>query len=316
MIMVMILHVNYTSLGVVTNEELETTPVSGFFRIFFESLCIGSVNTFVLISGWFGIKFTKRSLLSFIFQCIFFSWGIYLLLIFSRLTTFSVESLVSSIFVKSWFVQSYLGLFVLSPALNALVETNQRKHLQVLSGLFLLEIIYDFISKDTTMFNSGYSVLHFLLLYLLARYVRLYGSKSFYYRKSGYIFSVIVLCVCLAQFIIIKDYSFPIMRLCIYSSPAIIGAAMCLVITFSKLKIESRIINTIASGCFAVFLLHTHPLVLPRYLALAKTIYQSNDNWIYLYKITIFIAVWFILAIIFDFLRRAFWGKICTTIIK
>lgn len=315
MIMVMILHVNYTSLGVITKDELISTPISGFFRLFFESLCIGSVDTFVLISGWFGIKFSKKSLESFIFQCIFFSWGIYFLFVIIGWTNFSLSSLTTSLFVKNqWFVLSYLGLFILSPALNALVNTNRQKHLQVLSGLFLLELIYDFLSKDTTMFNSGYSVLHFLFLYLLARYVRLYGEEYTYYRKSGYIFILIISFISLAQFLIIKNCNLPIMRLCTYTSPAIILAAICLVITFSKLKIESRIINTTASGCFAVYLFHTHPLILIHYTNWAREIYLTNSNWVYLYKISFFIIIWFIIAVLLDFIRRMFWGKICNTV--
>ena len=165
MFMVMMLHVNYTALGVPTIADAQNNVLPTFTRIFFEMLSIGSVNVFVLISGWFGIKASWKSLAAFIFQCIFIAWGIYAIMSFYGLVPLSLHNLDVTLFVRSWFVQAYLGLYILTPALNLLIEHSKRRHLQILLGLFLLEFIYDFLSTDNMLFNSGYSIIHFVLLY-------------------------------------------------------------------------------------------------------------------------------------------------------
>lgn len=63
MFMVMMLHVNFLALGRPSVEDAGSAPLATFTRILFEVMSVGSVDLFVLISGWFGIKANRKSLL-------------------------------------------------------------------------------------------------------------------------------------------------------------------------------------------------------------------------------------------------------------
>ena len=68
MILVMIVHANFRALPSPTIEEVANVPTSSFLRFFTESVSIICVNVFVLISGWFGIKFNWKKLTEFLFR--------------------------------------------------------------------------------------------------------------------------------------------------------------------------------------------------------------------------------------------------------
>lgn len=317
MFMVMILHVDYAALGVPTVADAQNNALPTYSRIFFEILSICSVNTFVLISGWFGIKASWKSLVAFIFQCIFIAWGIYAIMTFIGFIPFSLHNLDATFFVRSWFVQDYLGLYILTPALNLLIECSKRRHLQVLVGLLLLEFIYDFLSTGDMLFNSGYSIIHFVLLYLIARYIKLYGIPHFIQKYSLTIFFIVNLLVSIIQFVGIRHGVTYFFRLGIYSSPAIIFAAICLLITFSKLNFQNSMINKIATASFAVYLIHTNPFILPDFFMKgAIYVYETTSSWKYLVGIFFYITAWYALAIPIDLARQYTWNKIGPTILQ
>jgi len=70
--MIILLHANYFSLGPPTQSDVALSPYSSFLRVFAEHFCIVSVNVFILISGWFGIKATLKGLCSLLYQVFFY----------------------------------------------------------------------------------------------------------------------------------------------------------------------------------------------------------------------------------------------------
>lgn len=76
MFMVMMLHVNFLALGKPTMDEANSATIPTFVRIMFEVMSVGCVDLFVLISGWFGIKANRKSLLAFVFQVVFICYGV------------------------------------------------------------------------------------------------------------------------------------------------------------------------------------------------------------------------------------------------
>lgn len=71
MLMVLLVHANFFSLGKPTVEEVIEQPIDASLRVLFECVCIPCVDIFVLISGWFGIKANKKGLCNFLFQVAF-----------------------------------------------------------------------------------------------------------------------------------------------------------------------------------------------------------------------------------------------------
>lgn len=71
MILIVLVHTNYFLFGSVIGDEIEQASLRSFGRILFEQLCIIGVNVFVLISGYFGIRPTKKKFFSLMSQIIF-----------------------------------------------------------------------------------------------------------------------------------------------------------------------------------------------------------------------------------------------------
>lgn len=177
MLMIVLLHMNYFSLGEVHFEEIQATPYSSFWRIFAEQLCIIGVDVFVMISGWFGIKPHIKGVCTLLFQVLF--WGIVIFIcgVFCGLNI-SIKPMARVLWFGSyyWFIISYIGLYILAPVLNSFITRSSKKeYLTVLICFFLAEFIYGWL-VDSKDFNNGYSIISFIGMYLLARYIRLYST--------------------------------------------------------------------------------------------------------------------------------------------
>ena len=68
MLLVCIVHANFRALPVPTHEEVFPNVSSSILRYFTESVSIICVNLFVLLSGWYGIKFKLDRLKEFFFK--------------------------------------------------------------------------------------------------------------------------------------------------------------------------------------------------------------------------------------------------------
>ena len=205
MFLVLLVHADYFSLGAPTNIDIQTNTIDSLFRILFESISIVCVNVFILISGWFGIRPSYKGILNFLFQCIFFLTGLYIITNIIGVNSISLKGFAGCIFATrlNWFIKAYLLLYILSPVLNHFVNnTNQQEYISVLIGFFLFTCTYGWIGAAEFMMQ-GYSTISFIGLYLLARYVRLYSPfwEKFPIKYDLTIYLLIVLIVCLLTFI-------------------------------------------------------------------------------------------------------------------
>lgn len=181
MLLIVLLHVNYYSLGVI-DETSFITGLPTYTRLFFELFCIIGVNVFVLISGWFSIKPSFAKLASLLFQVTFYSVSITLIFNLMGWAPFDKGYLFQSVYLGAlyWFVVSYIILYALSPILNAFAENTDRITFRnFLIYFFLVEFVYGWLF-EFEHFDKGYSALSFIGLYLLARYLRKYTPQVLY----------------------------------------------------------------------------------------------------------------------------------------
>ena len=66
MVMILGLHVNFLAIGQPSTQEIVSSPIQSFIRLFAEYACIVGVNVFVLISGWFGIHYKPKGIVQFL----------------------------------------------------------------------------------------------------------------------------------------------------------------------------------------------------------------------------------------------------------
>lgn len=308
MLMVLVLHANYKSFGIPEYNEISQSPLNSTFRIFAEMASISAVNIFVLISGWFGIRPSVRGFSSFVFQCLFFSVGIYTLMILIGGADLSIKGITDCFAMNPgdyWFITSYIGLYIFSPVLNAFLDrTNEKELLFVVLAFFIFQTLYSFIGGGGGFLMKGYSTLSFMGIYLLASYAkrivqRLKCDRNIF--LLGYLLAVVVLTISSLFGQYFGYYSISSRMLC-YSNPLVLFAALCLLLYFNTLNFHSKLINWIAASCFAAYLLHCNPLLITRYVEMIRSASR-------LYEVVAIIIVWFLCAVIIDKFRIYFWDR-------
>ena len=317
MLGVLIVHADFGALGWPTREELLNVPVYTVIRIFIEAFAIVAVNVFVLISGWFGINFRWSSLAKLLFQCAFFFFGIYII---GYLCGFIQIGLAKGFYKclmlsdNAWFVKSYLGMFIFAPVMNSFIENYSRKHVKTfLICFFIFQSIYGWLSNGAAFILDGYSTFSFMGLYILARYVQIYKPVWSLWNIKRDLLVYFTFSICTALFITLLTYSekynFLSYVFTKYSSILIIFAALFILLAFSKLSFNNKIINWVASSCFAVYLFHF--ILFPQFISpLVRYIAKEYNGFMMLLLILILLICFYITAVLIDKIRIFIWNSV------
>ena len=220
-------------------------------------------------------------------------------------------------FYAYWFVWAYLLLYALSPILNAFVEKATPKQLRnVLIVFYFIQTLDWIFPTYQEPFSSGYSTISFIGLYLLARYVRLYVAPVLTTKTYNLIaiYASLVLAHTMAVVAMAFSgreqlYDIGIEKVLDYTTPVSILSAVVLLLIFSRISIQSKVVNWIAGSSFAVYLLHTNVLLFDYFLGMVNGIYEMSNNAIGLMFIFLFLCVVFAVSVIIDQPRKWLWGK-------
>ena len=154
-------------------------------------------------------------------------------------------------------------------------------------------------------------MISFMGLYILARYLRLHVKVD--RAKSFYLFNYLLLgfCMGLIAFLLaaydIKIYG----RLLTYTCPLVILESVFLLLFFSKLSIQSLVINSISASCLAIYLLHANELLLrPYYFGQIKIWAETQTTLTTFFYSCLWVLLFFISSIVIDFVRKKLWNKI------
>ena len=254
---VVILHYNNPAIGGGI-KYAEEGSINFYILYFLESMFVCAVDLFMLISGYFMCKSKKINLwkpLELLFQVMLFKEATYLLRILMHSIPFSFKSIFTSLIPANYFVILYCCVFVLSPYLNKFIcELSQKKQGELMYIVIILFAVYptavdvlselradEFIGLSSVgMYGSqyGYSIVNFILMYLIGAYLQLGKPKLLEWKTSnlyGLLLIDVILMVIWAR---VND--------------------VILFVLFSRLKIGViKSINKLAEGVFSVFLLHT-----------------------------------------------------------
>ena len=311
MILVMLVHIFPGTIGF-SHQRMMASPVSSIVCFGIEAISIVCVNVFVFISGWFGIRISSRKIGKLCFQVLFYSVSIFAVLIILNPKVYLNVDMAGTILCLHtddyWFVKAYIGLAILSPALNAFVDNVEERVLRwVLTAFFAFQTIYAWLSiTGAGWFSGGYSAMSFLGIYLLAQYIKRYGHRLLLLRRGqwGFVFGGIAgLQTLLAS--ILTYLNIPIAgRLFTYTNPLVIIQSVALFMLFRTFDIRNQFINHIAGSCLAVYLLHGHPLLLHSvYGSIIREWFTYETTWNFIIFTSLFVAAWFVMAILSDQVR-------------
>ncbi len=227
-----------------------------------DSFAIIAVNCFVFISGYYGIKFKIKTLISFVLQGVFYSVGIYVLYnVILSPQNFSLIDLGKRFFPLTfavwWFLSAFIGVYLLSPFINKGIEILK----QYQAGGIILILSYLFCSYPLTGNNvysgGGHEFFTLLLVYMIARYCGKYIKDI---KKA----IPLHICIFLLTFIIvmackISGNGYLVWLVIAYNCPLIILGAIFFFYSFKKIKLKNKIINKIAPLTFGIYLIHETP---------------------------------------------------------
>lgn len=138
------------------------------------------VDIFVLISGYYMInsKFTLNKFLKLASEVFVYSTALFLLFYILGSDVKLDISILAPITQNSfWFITCYVMLMLLTPFLNHFCKNiSQKQHLSLIAVLTLMFPVSQlFLLKELKIYNSNLII--FVLLYLIASYVRIYSDK-------------------------------------------------------------------------------------------------------------------------------------------
>lgn len=318
MILVLITHACYVSLGPPTQEDIAASFVPSLMRSYCESLSCVGVNIFILISGWFGIRCRLSRFVGFLFQIIFLEVVLYAVMkVLGMTDTIGIEGWIELLLFRYgtyWFVKAYIVLYIFSPILNVFVENCSRKQLQYfLISFYIVQTIYGFYI-NIGWFSNGYSPMSFMGLYLLARYMCLYPSWFAKFDKSLditiYFFVSLITALCSLS----MAYFFGKVGTVLfqYSCPLMIISSVYFFLFFTKISFQNRFVNWISASCFAAYLVHCSPFIFyPYYVNIIKNWFEEEPIAQFLLYTSVLIAFFFIFSISYDKVRIIVWRALC-----
>jgi len=243
------------------------------------SLFLISVNTFILISGFFSIKVSKSKfirLISQLFVCtLLFTSAFFLIKGENKSSLISLLLISHS---RYWFVVCYLLLMVIAPAINLFFNSfpPDKQRLFVLALLFIscyLGFLWHFEANV-----NGFTVFQFITLYSVGMYIR----KNDIRLKTPLAIAIYLLCSIALTAIMFefhkngRDSWAWIMTY--YNNPILVVSATAFFFIFKNLKIQNKKINRFASSSLIIYLFSCSALIEYYYYPLIQSIYESHGR--------------------------------------
>lgn len=298
------------------NEEPLLSPWQINLAFIADSFLIAAVNVFVLISGYFSIKFKAKSFVKLLAITSFFAMLCFSYFIATNGPIGGVIGSVLRVFQRGifvitnqtyWFIQLYFILMFLSGPINIYVENSSKKSLLSTIGILAFINIYIGWIHQVDFVKDGYNILNFVMLYLIGRYIKLYHNVELSKRTDVLIYlvsSIITACYACALFRTGKN---PYLAFC-YNSPFVIISAIAIFIFFSKLHFSNKAINYLASSCLAIYLMQDGGINF--YQQIKDLFLQYGLDYHLLMMLFVFFVISMTIPLLIDKIRFLLFGKV------
>lgn len=326
--MLMIVTMHVLTIGNLLNSNGNVKDLNYLWGSFLNTFCLGAVNIFVLISGYFGkgYGYRIRNIMRIWGSALFYSVGIFLIFLFFDKHSLSegLYFLFPTISSEYWFLTAYLALVAISPLLNAasdvLSQIQLRSILCVL--IFLFVVLQTIIKEDIFFTNYGYSAFFFALLYLIAQYYAKYGTSllgggfDFDWKVYVLLYSI---TSCLGFFTYVTDCGGFKMVVTRYTSITTFCSAIFLFRAFTKMKFNlgskkgGVFLSEVSRLVFSVYLIHMHPIIREKCLENRFAQYQAARPIVYIALSLIIPVIVMIICMLIDIIRYLIFKQIGNT---
>lgn len=234
------------------------------FNGIINGVCNIGVTCFVLISGYYGIKFDFNKLVK--LECMMISYSLfetgilYFLLPGQMRGTGLLEQLVKSLLPflsrKYWFYSCYVCLVLFSGYIERLIEKLSQEELKrlLVLCLFLFSLLPTFFYFEIVP-DNGKGLVQMIMVYMVGRYIRKYKDVRIPETKALTLFVLLWVVNGISHEIPIELGGI-YHHLCKDNSFTNLTMAVILFYLFKGLSFQSSFLNKVASYIFAVFALN------------------------------------------------------------
>lgn len=235
--------------GILTSQKTYAITLNGF--------CYIGVNVFMLITGYFGIIFKWKGVLKLylllvfyaFFQCLCQSYiGTYQF----SLGTIKYVFLVFTNYARTnlWFMNCYIIFYFLSPMIR-LEDINKTVHTKILVLASIVNLYFGYVWDD---YSNGYSVGHFIYIYIIGSYIRKFvviqNSKRFIY-----LLSYLVFCSLFVFLSILNYYTdISLWKAYYYNNPVLLAGSIGFFMFMLTFSFHSNAVNRIAASSIGMYL--------------------------------------------------------------
>lgn len=276
---VVVLHYNNRGIG----KAFAYAPLfsnKSYALYFLQSVFICAVNVFVLISGYLMANSTKVNIkkpVRLLVQVVVFREMIYIIKTLCHGKVLTGPLLWRFLLPQSWFAVLYVVLYFLSPFINRLLKSLSDTGLKTLVRLaFILFSLWPFtvdILQEWTGLtmdglytvsrygsDSGYTVVNFVLMYLIGASMRRIGDKSKLWVNIVKLLSCWIGLFLFSYYLVSRSGNTGIAFS--YSNPLVVLSAVFLLRIFNRIRLKSnKLVTSLATSTFSVYLLNSTLLV-------------------------------------------------------
>lgn len=269
--------------------------------------CRDGVNLFFLISGFFRIKSTVKSVARLVFTVLFFECINYLL-VYIAVGEVYFDGLLSTLFFPVsagpyWFLQVYLFMIICSPLINRGIDGMTLNNLRLFILVFSAFTCYSCGVGHNGSNSNGYTFLQGVYMYCVAAYLKRDNWLMSRLKGTKCIGAAFVMLTIGAILVYYSKKPF----LTDYNGFINIISSVLIFACFVNLNIRSKTVNIIASGALGCYLLQDGQFG-HRYLyATINSVFTAEPLYCSLAYLTVqFISFWALSVLITMIVRPLF----------
>lgn len=265
------------------------------------------VDLFVLITGFFGIRHRRASLVKTILLCLFYT---------GLLSCISSTAYMGGVTVDWkdflpfssgpwWFMKNYLLLLLIAPILERYMHDCTHREFYIMLAIAVFVSVYMGWFMHVPLYdNHGYDIFNFILLYILGHWLRREDWLTIKMKTDFKVPLIVFLLCCAVRY---KVQPITCVDWWDYSSPLNIIMAICVFCMFLKVRVPARAASWVmffSSSAISVYLVTDYPGFRP---LLSKILGWGMATWptaaAQLACVLVFIVACFIVCCMIDKLR-------------
>ena len=286
-------------------------------------LTLGPVflNLFVMITGYFMVKskMNLKSIAKLVLETFIYSVSIAVLFALKTKTWPNIRNFFPVSSNEYWYVTAYVAIYLLSPFMNIVLRKINKKQYSVLLALITIFMVIQpsIFYTNTTIINSGLSLIWMVYLYIFAGYIRMHYDKNI---KKEICFMISILLVILT--VIMSAIYAPFLKIDLskiskHYSITVVCSTIFMFLGFKQVNLKNKktikLLEIISPLTFGVYLIHDNNIIRRRlwmkYLKISKLVFSEG----LLIKLILIGLGVYIVCLFIDFARKTIFDAIYKT---